>query len=94
MIEAIKFALLKGWSLSKVRDGAIQSIPVKQKMVCMKRPKRKKGTKKEKVEVIEEEIYEPDKIADLSKVPMGVELLVSFIPPVFLILLTGCVYTL
>ena len=45
----------------------------------MRRPKRKKGVSK-KVEIEEEEVYEPDKLADLSKIGMRVELLVSPIP--------------
>ena len=83
--EAIKYAIIKGWSLSKVKEA--ESQPLKQKTVCMMRPKKKaasvgsgqKQRGKGSVDHIEETIfYEPD-VPDLSKVGMGVELLVSHI---------------
>lgn len=83
MTEAIKYVLIKGWILSKVKDGGFQNIPLRQKTVCMRPPKKKhkqRGKEKEKQSEGKEEtiFYEPD-VPDLSKIGMRVELLVSHI---------------
>lgn len=84
VIEALKFALVKGWSLSKVKES--ETPPMRQKTVCMRRPVKKKrsshGQRREKEVVLEPEeafFYEPN-VPDLSKVGMGVEHSVSYIP--------------
>lgn len=80
--EAIKYALIKGWSLSKVREA--EHPPLKQKTVCIRRPKNKKTAKEKvrgRIQIDHEDdvYYEPD-VADLSKVGMGVDLFVSSFP--------------
>ena len=92
VVEVVKYALLKGWSLSQVKCPEFQNLPLKQKLVCMMRPqgrkdKEKKKSKKEdkkreregKVTEMEDGTiyYEPESVYDLSKVGMRVDLLVS-----------------
>lgn len=91
VVEAVKYALLKGWSLSQVKCPEFQNLPLKQKLVCMMRPrakkdKEKKKSKKEdkkreregKVTELEDGTiyYEPESVYDLSKVGMRIDLLV------------------
>ena len=84
--DALKFALVKGWSLSQVKRPEVQ--PMKPKTVCMRPPGKgkknrsqhqKKETEKPQDDLDIAVFYEPN-VPDLSKVGMGVELLVSHIP--------------
>ena len=68
----MKFVLASGWQLNKVRMADKQSVPAKQKMVCLRRRKdTAPGTG-----LPEEVLYEPE-VMDLSKVEVPVYLLVS-----------------
>ena len=64
--EAIKFLIVRGWCLSKVKAADLSGVPSRPKTICLRRKKRKDGT--------EEIPYEPD-VLDLSKVSAPVELL-------------------
>ena len=92
VVEAVKYAIMKGWSLSLVKCSELQNLPLKKKLVCMMKPrvkkdKDKKKAKKEdkkreregKVTEIEDGTiyYEPESVYDLSKVGMRINLLVS-----------------
>ena len=66
--EAVKYLIVKGWCLSKVRAGDITGIPVRAKTLCLRKKKRKGG--------VEEPAYEPE-VLDLSKVSTPVELLAT-----------------
>ena len=46
--EAIKYALMKGWSLSQVKCPEFQNLPLKKKLVCMMRPRGKKDKERKK----------------------------------------------
>ena len=96
VVEAVKYALMKGWSLSQVKCPEFQNLPLKPKLVCMMRPRgkkkvkeRKKAKKEDKKREREEKVaemedgtiyYEPESVYDLSKVGMRVDLLVSHTP--------------
>ena len=71
----MKYLLVRGWLLSKVRPMDIHSVPLKKKMTCIRRRKRRAGSfiRKEEKEAAD---YEPS-VMDLSKVETPVELLVS-----------------
>lgn len=92
VIEAVKYALMKGWNLSQVKCPEFQNLPLKKKLVCMMKPRgrkdrdRKKAKKEDKKrerdgKVVEMEdgtiYYEPESVYDLSKVGMRIDLLVS-----------------
>ena len=86
VIDALKFALVKGWSLNRIKEPEVQ--PMRLKTVCMRRPgkgkKRSSQKQRKETEMSQEELddavfYEPN-VPDLSKVGMRVELLVSHIP--------------
>ena len=54
VVEAVKYALMKGWTLSQVKCSELQNLPLKKKLVCMMKPRvkkdkdKKKGKKEEK----------------------------------------------
>lgn len=84
--DALKFALVKGWSLSQIKAPDVQ--PMRPKTVCVRPPgkgkknrsqNQKKETEKSQDDLDVAVFYEPN-VPDLSKVGMGVELLVSHIP--------------
>ena len=94
VVEAVKYALLKGWSLSQVKCPEFQNLPLKPKLVCMMRPRGKKEKEKKKAKkedkkreregkVTEMEdgtiYYEPESVYDLSKIGMRIDLLVSHV---------------
>ena len=82
--DALKFALVKGWSLSQVRAPDVQ--PMRPKTVCMRPPSKRKKSKsqnhsrKEVQDNLDVAVFYEPNVPDLSKVGMGVELLVSHIP--------------
>ena len=67
--EAIKYLIVRGWSLSKVRAADISGIPLRTKTLCLRKKKKKKDGS-------EEELYEPE-VLDLSKVTTPVEMLAT-----------------
>ena len=69
----MKYLLMKGWSLNKVRPLKTTNIPHKPKMTCMRRRKRRALSMSGVAE--ESESYEPV-VLDLSKVETPIELLV------------------
>ena len=91
VVEAVKYAIMKGWSLSLVKCSELQNLPLKKKLVCMMKPRVKKDKDKKKAKedkkreregkVTEIEdgtiYYEPESVYDLSKVGMRINLLVS-----------------
>ena len=56
--EGIKFLLVRGWLLNKVRAADVTGIPNRAKTLCLRRKKGKDGK--------EEELHEPE-VLDLSK---------------------------
>ena len=48
VVEAVKYALMKGWSLSLVKCSELQNLPLKKKLVCMMKPRVKKDKDKKK----------------------------------------------
>ena len=92
VMEAVKYAVVRGWSLGQVKCAEFQNVPLKQKLVCMRRPRSKKDKERKKAkkeadkkreressEVAGETIfYEPESVYDLSKVGMRINLLVSY----------------
>lgn len=71
----MKYLLVRGWSLSKVKPMDTQSVPLKKKMTCIRRRRRRAGSfiREEEKQAAD---YEPS-VMDLSKVETPVELLVS-----------------
>ena len=65
--EAVKYLLVRGWCLNKVRVADMSNIPTKTKVTCLRRRKK---------DGVEERPYEPD-VLDLSKVGTPVEALVT-----------------
>ena len=65
--EAVKYLLVRGWCLTKVRAADTANVPTKTRLTCQRR--RKRGG-------LVEKHYEPD-VLDLHKVSTPVELLVS-----------------
>ena len=64
--ETVKYLIVRGFFLSKVRAVDFSGIPLRTKTLCLRRRKRKDGT--------EEKVYEPE-VLDLSKVSTPVKLL-------------------
>ena len=64
--EAIKYLIIRGWLLSKVRVADTSGVPTRHRNMCLRRKKREDGT--------EEVPYEPE-VLDLSKVSAPVEML-------------------
>lgn len=69
---ALKYLLARGWTLSKVRHVELDSLPTKPQMTCI-RPKKRRTQSQEGEE---ERPYQPS-VADLSKVEVPLDLLVS-----------------
>ena len=72
--DAVKYLLARGWTLSKVKPTDTQSVPLKPKMTCLRRRRRRAGSFVGR-EAKEAANYEPS-VIDLSKVETPVELLV------------------
>lgn len=68
--------MMKGWSLNKARPLDMHSIPMKKKMVCLRKPFLKRTSHKELTAEERYYSYEPEPL-DLTKVEIKVDLLVS-----------------
>ena len=64
--EAIKYLIVRGWCLSKVRGADMSGVPSRPRTMCLRRRRRRDGT--------EEVPYEPE-VLDLTRVTAPVELL-------------------
>ncbi len=70
--EALGYLTMKGWSFTKICPLDTHTIPFKQKLVCLRKPKLKKEPTIDQVYYC----YEPE-VLDLSKIEIKIELLVS-----------------
>jgi len=68
-VQAVKFLLVKGWSLNKHNALDVESIPLLPKMVCMMKPS---WAKKKLTPEQEYALFEP-KVRDLTKVEIRSE---------------------
>ena len=73
--EAIKYLRKKGWNFSKVSPMNPSTVPLKQKTLCLRKPRKKKDICRELTLEEEYSTYEPD-VHDLSKVELKFDLLV------------------
>ena len=70
IVEAVKYLLVRGWSLNKLSPLDSHNIPIKAKMVCIRRPFRPKRKLKPEEEY---RFYEPE-VMDLSRVDIRSEI--------------------
>lgn len=68
---ALGYLMMKGWSFTKISPLDPHTIPFKQKMICLRKPKLPREPTIEQIY----SIYEPE-VLDLSKIEIKIELLV------------------
>ena len=66
--EAIKNLIVRGFCMNKVKAADLVGIPMRQKMQCLRRKKKKDGSGESEIP------YEPE-VLDLSKVSTPIEVL-------------------